>query len=62
MANVVLDYDTKGTDERRKKKQIGFHEKLLRIKVKMKLLSRFRLFVTPWIVAYLVSLSMGFSR
>ena len=31
-------------------------------KVKVKLLSRVRLFATPWIVAYQASLSMGFSR
>ena len=30
--------------------------------VKMKLLSRVQLFVTPWTVAYQVPLSMGFSR
>ena len=32
------------------------------VKVKMKLLSRVRLFATPWTVAYQASLSMGFSR
>ena len=31
-------------------------------KVKVKSLSRVRLFVTPWDVAYQASLSMGFSR
>ena len=31
-------------------------------KVKVKLLSRVRLFATPWTVAYQASLSMGFSR
>ena len=31
-------------------------------KVKVKLLSRLRLFVTPWTAAYQASLSMGFSR
>ena len=31
-------------------------------KVKVKLLSRVRLFVTPWTVAYQGLLSMGFSR
>ena len=31
-------------------------------KVKVKLLSRARLFVTPWAVAYQAPLSMGFSR
>ena len=31
-------------------------------KVKVKLLSRVRLFATPWTVAYRASLSMGFSR
>ena len=30
--------------------------------VKVKLLSRVRLFATPWTVAYQVPLSMGFSR
>ena len=30
--------------------------------MKVKLLSRVRLFVTPWTVAYQASLSMGFSR
>ena len=33
-----------------------------REKVKVKLLSRIRLFGTPWTVAYQASLSMGFSR
>ena len=32
------------------------------MKVKVKLLSRVRLFVTPWTVAYEAPLSMGFSR
>ena len=32
------------------------------MKVKVKLLSRVRLFVTPWTVAYQASSSMGFSR
>ena len=32
------------------------------MKVKVKSLSRVRLFVTPWTVAYEVSPSMGFSR
>ena len=31
-------------------------------KVKVKLLSRVRLFATPWTVAYQASQSMGFSR
>ena len=31
-------------------------------KVKVKLLGRVRLFVTPWIVAYQAPPSMGFSR
>ena len=31
-------------------------------RVKVKLLSRVRLFATPWTVAYQVPLSMGFSR
>jgi len=33
-----------------------------RKKVKVKSLSRVRLFATPWTVAYQASLSMGFSR
>ena len=33
-----------------------------RLKVKVKLLSRVRLFATLWTVAYQASLSMGFSR
>ena len=32
------------------------------MKVKVKLLSRVRLFATPWTVAYQAALSMGFSR
>ena len=32
------------------------------LKVKVKLLSRVRLFPTPWTVAYQAPLSMGFSR
>ena len=32
------------------------------MKVKVKLLSRVRLFATPWTVAYQAPLSMGFSR
>ena len=32
------------------------------LKVKVKLLSRVQLLVTPWTVAYQVPLSMGFSR
>ena len=32
------------------------------VKVKVKLLSRVRLFATPWTTAYQVPLSMGFSR
>ena len=35
---------------------------LSEIKNKVKLLSRVRLFATPWTVAYQVPLSMGFSR
>ena len=34
----------------------------MKVKVKAKLLSRVRLFATPWTVAYQASLSMGFSR
>ena len=33
-----------------------------KVKVKVKSLSRVRLFATPWTVAYQASLSMGFSR
>ena len=33
-----------------------------KVKVKVKLLSRVRLFVTPWPVAYQAPLSVGFSR
>ena len=35
---------------------------LLYIKVKMKLLSRVRLFATPWTLVYQAPPSMGFSR
>ena len=34
----------------------------MKVRVKLKSLSHVRLFVTPWIVAYQASLSMGFSR
>ena len=34
----------------------------LKVKVKVKSLSRVRLFATPWTVAYQALLSMGFSR
>ena len=34
----------------------------LKVKVKVKLLSRVRLFATSWTVAYQAPLSMGFSR
>ena len=37
---------------------VGFHEK----RVKVKSLSRVRLFATPWTIAYQAPLSMGFSR
>ena len=40
--------------------QRGIHSSSL--KVKVKLLSRIRLFATPWAVAYQAPLSMGFSR
>ena len=41
----------------------GMASKLtLEVKVKVKSLSRVRLFVTPWTVAYQAPLSMGFSR
>ena len=35
---------------------------VLKVKVKVKLLSRVRLFATPWTVAHQTSPSMGFSR
>ena len=35
---------------------------LVKVKVKVKLLSRVQLFATPWTVAYQAPLSMGFSR
>ena len=35
---------------------------MLVLKVKVKLLSRVQLFVTPWTVAYQASQSIGFSR
>ena len=43
---------------------ISFHSviSLFVLKVKVKLLSRVRLFATPWTIAYQASLSMGFSR
>ena len=43
---------------------ISFHSviSLFALKVKVKLLSRVRLFATPWTIAYQASLSMGFSR
>ena len=34
----------------------------MKVKVKVKLLSRVWLFATPWTLAYQVPLSMGFSR
>ena len=34
----------------------------MKVKMKVKLLSRVQLFVTPWTVAYQAPLSMGFSR
>ena len=34
----------------------------IKVKVKVKLLSRVRLFATPWAVAYQAAPSMGFSR
>ena len=34
----------------------------MKVKVKLKSLSRVRLFVTPWTAAYQAPLSMGFSR
>ena len=36
--------------------------KILKVKVKVKSLSRVRLFATPWTIAYQASPSLGFSR
>ena len=46
------------------KKMISGRRKCLgrKVKVKVKLLSRVRLFATPWTIAHQVPLSMGFSR
>ena len=46
------------------KKMISGRRKCLgrKVKVKVKLLSRVRLFATPWTVAHQVPRSMGFSR
>ena len=41
---------------------MGYHFLLQEVKVKVKSLSRVRLFATPWTMAYQVSLSMGFSK
>ena len=41
---------------------VGYHFLLQEVKVKVKSLSRVRLFATPWTMAYQVSLSMGFSK
>ena len=41
---------------------VGCHFLLQCVKVKVKLLSRVRLFATPWTAAYQAPLSMGFSR
>ena len=41
---------------------LKFSEAPLTLKVKVKLLSRVRLFATPWTVAYQGPPSMGFSR
>ena len=38
------------------------HKSEVKVKVKMKSLSRVRLFATPWTVAYQAPLSVGFSR
>ena len=40
----------------------GISQARILVKVKVKSLSRVRLFVTPWTVAYQASPSMGFSR
>ena len=41
---------------------VGYHFLLQEVKVKVKSLSRVRLFETPWTVAYHAPPSMGFSR
>ena len=41
---------------------VGYHFLLQEVKVKVKSLSRVRLFATPWTVAYKAPPSMGFSR
>ena len=41
---------------------VGCHFLLQCVKVKVKSLSRVRLFATPWTAAYQATLSMGFSR
>ena len=41
---------------------VGCHLLLQCMKVKVKSLSRVRLFATPWTAAYQANLSMGFSR
>ena len=42
--------------------KIFWFESFSKMKVKVKLLGRVRLFATPWTAAYLAPLSMGFSR
>ena len=42
--------------------ELSFSASVYKWKVKVKSLSRIRLFATPWTVAYQVSPSMGFSR
>ena len=42
-------------------KEAGIFQTTYSLKVKMKLLSRARLFATPWTVVYQASPSMGFS-
>ena len=43
-------------------KKVGKTTRPYKVKVKVKLLSRVRLFATPWTVAHQAPLSMGFSR
>ena len=49
-------------DSTLKSRDITLSTKVRLVKVKVKSLSRVRLFATPWTVAYQAPLSMGFSR
>ena len=59
--SVVFDSATLWTAARQAPLSMGFSRQEY-VKVKVKLLSRIRLFATPWTVAYQAPLSMGFSR